>query len=279
MTRSARTRLLAGAPNEEHFGFSQGLRQDGFVAVSGQVGKDNSTGEMIGPTSFPNRIAVTMRNIRAIAEQLGGPAMRLVYVQAHVAVPLAPVWEQLAAEWRSSFGADPPAVSVVTVDGLSRPDYLVEVSAMATTEPVTVLDDDGPIGAALGSARAVRVGDQVFLSGLLPLDASGALVGETVAEQFDAALNALQETLAELDVPIADVFVAYFWIAERPTPEGFEALAAVNRRFFGESKPTSTLVFVPELPFGALVQVTAVAVVQHPEEELTDMTTIAPDGA
>jgi enamine deaminase RidA (YjgF/YER057c/UK114 family) len=261
---STRRQVLAGAPNEEHFGFCQAIEHNGIIAISGQVGKDNATGEMRGPTTVENRVAGALDNVRTMLESLAGADARLVYLQAHVAVPLVEVWDALVAECKRSLVLECPAVSIVPVDGLSRPDYLVEVSAVATKQPVSSLADQSPIGSVLGSSRAVRVGDQVFLSGHLPVDAAGEVVGATVAEQFEAVLAALKTTLGEVGAAITDVISVHIWIAARPTPEGFEELAAVNRRFFGASKPTSTLVFVPELPLGALVQVSAVAIIGLP---------------
>lgn len=257
---AAVTRYLTGAPNEEIFGFCQGIRHGDLVWVAGQVGKDNSTGEMDGPTEFSNRLRRTVANIREAATELLGEDAKLFYTQAHVAMPLAEVWDDLAAGHRDLLG-EAPASAVVTVKALAQPDYLVEVSAMAGVKEVDRIEDTGPIGGPLGSSRAVRVGDIVFLGGHSSLDADGVPVGATAAEQLDGAARSLGATLAEMGGSLGDCVAVNVWVAVEPGSEEAGDISAANRAHFGDDKPTSTLVFVPELPLGALVQLSATAVI------------------
>jgi enamine deaminase RidA (YjgF/YER057c/UK114 family) len=257
--RAAPTRFLAGAPNEEIFGFCQGVRYGDLVWIAGQVGKDNSTGEMDGPAEFANRLRRAVANIREIAAELLGDQARLFYTQAHVAMPLAEVWDDLAAGHRDLLG-DAPASAVVTVKALAQPDYLVEVSAMAGVKEVDRIEDTGPIGGPLGSSRAVRVGDLVFLGGHTSAGADGVPVGATAAEQLDGAARSLGATLAEMGGSLADCVAVNVWVAVDPGGDEVGDISAANRAHFGDKKPSSTLVFVPELPLGALVQLSATAV-------------------
>jgi 2-iminobutanoate/2-iminopropanoate deaminase len=254
------TRYLAGAPNEEIFGFCQGMRHGDLVWVAGQVGKDNSTGEMDGPAEFANRLRRTVANIREIAAELLGEDARLFYTQAHVAMPLGEVWDDLAAGHRELL-AEAPASAVVPVKALAQPDYLVEVSAMAGVEEAVRIEDTGPVGGPLGTSSAVRVGDLVFLGGHTSAGADGVPVGATAAEQLEGAARSLAATLEAMGGGLGDCVAVNVWVAGEPgTPEAGD-ISAANRAYFGAEKPTSTLVFVPELPLGALVQLSATAVV------------------
>ncbi|MFN8231921.1 MAG: RidA family protein [Actinomycetota bacterium] len=258
---SAVERFTLGAPNEEIFGFCQGISVDDLVFVSGQVGKDNKTGEMVGPHDLAGRYARTIANIREIAGSLLPGLARLVDLQVHIAEPLARSWEQIIASQGDLLRDDEcPAVSVVSVEGLARPDYLVEISAHATAADPDAVAVPTAIERALGGSRGVRLGDLVFLGGHLPVDDDGRVQGGSVPEQLDLVARRMDATLRELGASLADCVSVQLWIAEHPTPDGFDALSAVNSSHFGKSKPTSTLVFVPELPLGALVQLSAVAV-------------------
>lgn|GEM_PF-1460355 len=258
---SAVERFALGAPNEAAFGFCQGISLGELVFVSGQVGKDNRTGEMVGPPDLAGRYARTIANVREIAGSLLSGLARLIHLQVHIAEPLARSWEQLVASQRDLLAADErPAVSVVPVEGLSRPDYLVEISAHATASEPDGIAAPTAAEAALGGSRGVRLGDLIFLGGHLPVDDAGTVQGGSVPAQLDLVIRRMDATLRELGATLADCVSVQLWIAARPTPAGFDALAKVNRSHFGAARPTSTLVFVPELPFGALVQLSAVAV-------------------
>jgi 2-iminobutanoate/2-iminopropanoate deaminase len=252
---SGALRLLSGNPGEEAFGYSQGIRHGEVIAVSGQVGRDNPSGALLGPQTMENRCRTAIANVHAIAGEA-----RLVAVQAHITERLASAFDDLVAALRTTLAPDAPALTLVPVAALASPDYLVEISAMATTGPVTTVTDHGPIGRAFGTSRAVSAGGQVHVGGQLPLGSDGEVVGSgTAAEHLDIALGNLAATLAAAGTRMEDVVSEHVFIAAELDADGFEALRAVHARWFAASKPTSTLLFVPELPFGALVQVSAVA--------------------
>ena len=107
-------------------------------------------------------------------------------------------------------------------------------------------------------ADAVRAGDWLYISGMLALDRDGRLVGgddvaaqaERVLENIGAALRA--EGAGFEQVVKVNVFVRR--IADRA------AINTVRRRFFGESRPASTLVEVSAFVIpDALVEIDAVA--------------------
>ena len=107
-------------------------------------------------------------------------------------------------------------------------------------------------------ADAVRAGDWLHISGMLALDRDGRLVGgddvaaqaERVLENIGAALRA--EGAGFEQVVKVNVFVRR--IADRA------AINTVRRRFFGESRPASTLVEVSAFVIpDALVEIDAVA--------------------
>jgi enamine deaminase RidA (YjgF/YER057c/UK114 family) len=234
------------------------------VAVAGQVGRDNPTGVLFGERVMSDRAGQALRNVRSVAAGLAGPDVAIAYLQVHIGVGLRDNWDALAAELRASYGDEQPALSLVPVADLSSPEYLVEISAMATASPRTSIPDEGPVGQAFASARAVRVGDQVFLSGHLPIDENGAVTGVTVAEQLDRIGQNMAATLGELGLGVETLTATHVWVAKPPTADEWGDFSAVHRRWFGEGKPTATLIYVPELPLGAMVQISGSAVVQVP---------------
>lgn len=106
---------------------------------------------------------------------------------------------------------------------------------------------------------AVRGGDLLFVSGVVPVDADGRLVGgDDVAEQARAVFEGLRRVLAAADAGPQDVVKVTVFLTnveDRPT------INPVRQEFFGETRPASTLVEVSRLAIpGAKLEVEAVAV-------------------
>jgi reactive intermediate/imine deaminase len=110
-------------------------------------------------------------------------------------------------------------------------------------------------------AHAVRAeGSLLFVSGVVPVDERGALVGgDDVVEQARAVFRNLGEVLTAAGATFADVIkVSVFLtdIDDRPL------INPVRQEVFGTARPASTLVEVSRLAIpGAKIEVEAVAVV------------------
>lgn len=129
--------------------------------------------------------------------------------------------------------------------------------------PVITLDVPGLAPPAGPYAHATRLGDHIFVSGLLALDAEGRLVGAG-----DIALQArhIFETLAVIlhagGSELADVAKLTFYLTDL---SGRAALTEVRLAMFGTARPASTLVQVAGLiGDGTLIEVDAVAAAGHP---------------
>ena len=109
-------------------------------------------------------------------------------------------------------------------------------------------------------ADAVRAGDLLFVSGCLPVNGDGQLVGEgDVVAQADRVFENIRSVLAAAGASPSDVVKVTVFLTDvddRP------AINPVRQRFFGETRPASTLVEVSRLAIdGARIEVEAVAVV------------------
>ena len=109
---------------------------------------------------------------------------------------------------------------------------------------------------------AVRAGGLLFVSGLVPLDADGKLVGEDVAEQTRQIFRNLDLVLKAAACGFEDVVkVTHYLLNVDDRP----AINPVRMEFFGEARPASTLVEVSALAIpGALLEIEAVAAIPTP---------------
>ncbi|MBA3331441.1 MAG: RidA family protein [Actinobacteria bacterium] len=105
---------------------------------------------------------------------------------------------------------------------------------------------------------AVRAGNLLFVSGCVPVDGEGRLVGgDDVVRQAEQVFRNIGEVLAAAgaspgEVVKVTVFLTHIDERARINP--------VRQRFFGDARPASTLVEVSRLAVpGARIEVEAVA--------------------
>ena len=108
-------------------------------------------------------------------------------------------------------------------------------------------------------ADAVRAGDLLFVSGCVPVDGEGLLVGgDDVVVQAEQVFANIGAVLAAAGASAADVVKVTVYLTDiddRPR------INPVRQRFFGDARPASTLIEVGKLAIpGAKLEVEAVAV-------------------
>jgi 2-iminobutanoate/2-iminopropanoate deaminase len=105
---------------------------------------------------------------------------------------------------------------------------------------------------------AVAAGDTLYLSGILPVDAAGEIVGgDDVVAQARQVFAIMRQVLAAAGARPADVVKVTVYLLDvddRPL------INPVRQEFFGSARPASTLVEVSRLAVpGARLEVEAVA--------------------
>jgi reactive intermediate/imine deaminase len=182
-----------------------------------------------------------------------------VAVQRHdgAGLELDQVEHRILAEERSP--AD--AVSEVEARDLIEAHELrlhvpIMLDAMTMREEIRVPSQPEPIS---HYTDAVRAGDLLFVSGCVPVDADGRLVGgDDVIAQARQVFRNIQQVLAAAGATFADVVKVTVYLTD---VDDRVKINPVRREFFGEARPASTLVEVNRLAIpGAKVEVEAVAV-------------------
>jgi 2-iminobutanoate/2-iminopropanoate deaminase len=126
---------------------------------------------------------------------------------------------------------------------------------MAAREEIRVAGQPEPIS---HYTHAVRAGELLFVSGCVPVDQKGRLVGgDDVVAQARQVFRNIEAVLAAAGATFADVVKVTVYLTnidERPK------INPVRQEFFGEVRPASTLVEVSGLAIpGAKIEVEAVA--------------------
>ena len=103
---------------------------------------------------------------------------------------------------------------------------------------------------------AVGVGELVFLSGQIPLDPEGKIVGFTPKDQTRKALENMRVTLAAAGLGMDDVVKTTIFLKDM---DEFGAVNEIYGEFFSEPYPARSTVEVARLPKDLHVEIEAVA--------------------
>lgn len=102
---------------------------------------------------------------------------------------------------------------------------------------------------------AVEVAGLVFVSGQIHLK-EGKLVGETIEERFEVAMDNVAKVLTEAGVGLNEVVKVQLYLTNLGE---LPALNEVYGDYFGQPLPARTAVGVAALPLGASLEIEVVA--------------------
>jgi 2-iminobutanoate/2-iminopropanoate deaminase len=105
---------------------------------------------------------------------------------------------------------------------------------------------------------ALKVGDTVYVSGQVPVDAQGRIVGQDVGTQTAQVLSNLERQLVAAGATPADVVKTLVILSD--VKRDFASMNAVYAEFFPDPKPARSTIGA-ELAIDALVEIEAVAVI------------------
>lgn len=118
-------------------------------------------------------------------------------------------------------------------------------------QPQVIATDKAP--AAIGPySQAVKLGNLLFTSGQIPLNANGELIEGGIEEQTHQVFQNLKAVLAEAGATLTDVAKATVFIKDM---NQFAALNTIYASYFGDHKPARSTVEVARLPKDVLVEI------------------------
>ncbi|MGC8544069.1 MAG: RidA family protein [Vulcanisaeta sp.] len=107
-------------------------------------------------------------------------------------------------------------------------------------------------------SQAVKVGNTLFVSGQIPIDpATGQLVKGGVREQAERVLENIKAILEAAGFSLNDV--TWVFVALKDLSK-FSEFNEVYSRYFRENPPARMTVEVSNLPGGALIEISVIAV-------------------
>ncbi len=220
------------SPNPYSYGIRSGdtLFMAGLVSRSGRDNRDV-------PGDMSTQTTTVLGNGEEILKAAGMSMADVV--SARVFITEGAGFQAMNESYRRFFPKDPPARATVICQ-LMRPSFLVEITLVAVAgarHVVAVPNADGtPRPANPNLSPAIRVGDRVFVSGMLGNDAANK--GDMRA-QSRATLAALGRALTAAGADWTRVTDAIVYVTDTARVADVDA---AWQEVFGSSPPTRTLV-------------------------------------
>jgi enamine deaminase RidA (YjgF/YER057c/UK114 family) len=198
-------RISSGGPLEAVYAYSRALRVGDRVFISGSTALRAAGVE--GPGDMYRQTRATMETIfRALAEAGGAPG-DLVYTKTFL-TDLGKTAEYTRA-FVEALGDVRPVSTLLGVPALIRPELLVEIEAEAVIGAARTRRDiytQHEREKPRGYARAVVVGDRVYVSGCTSVSPAGEVQAPgDWARQYDLAIDTIGWALAQAGVTMDDV--------------------------------------------------------------------------
>jgi enamine deaminase RidA (YjgF/YER057c/UK114 family) len=204
--RQTARRISSGRAIEEEYAYSRAVCVGDRVLISGTTAL-NPQGTVEGVDDMYRQTRQTLETIFWALEQAGGTPGDLVYTKTFL-TDLTRVADYNRA-WLDALGEVRPTSTLLGIPGLVRPEMLIEIEAEAIIgaaqsrrDIYTAQQREKP----RGYARAVEVGDWVYVSGCTSLSPAGEVqaVGDW-AMQSDLAHAAIRWALEQSGASMDDV--------------------------------------------------------------------------
>ena len=108
-----------------------------------------------------------------------------------------------------------------------------------------------------GYARAVIVGDQIYVSGTVGVDFATGTLAEGAVAQTQTALDTIEDTLKQADSGLHDIVRVRVYA---PDPNDVMAISTVLKERVGFTSPTNTTICSPLAVPGAHVELEVAAI-------------------
>jgi len=199
-------RISSGRTIEEEYAYSRALRVGDRVYISGTTAL-NAQGIVEGPGDMYQQTRKTLDTIFWALDQAGGTPGDIVYTKTFVTdLTQTAVYTRA---WVEALGDIRPTSTLLGIPALVRPEMLIEIEAEAIIGAAQTRRDiytEQQREKPRGYARAVEVGDWVYVSGCTSISSAGEVqaVGDWAA-QSDIAHETIRWALGQTGATLDDV--------------------------------------------------------------------------
>lgn len=123
-----RKNFSSGAKWEDIVGYSRAVQVDNQLEVTGTVAV-NENGELVGRGDFYKQTQFILQKVKGVMERAGFAITDVV--RTRIFVTDISQWEAVGKAHQEVFGSIKPATTMVEINALISPEYLVEIEVSA----------------------------------------------------------------------------------------------------------------------------------------------------
>lgn len=239
--------------------YSPGIIVGNYLYISGR-GAREPNGRM--PAGAEQQIRQALENVKSIVEDAGLTMEHVVYSQVYLD-DLAN-YELLDRLWSQYFSKSPPARAVVGVAHLVT-DTPVEINAVAVRDITQ---------RKIFSNGAVSTGDRLFIPGVFGLDPQTRSPPDNPSVQVQLGLDEMQRVLKAAGLDFRHVVFVNPYMTDAIPMDIMDRLYA--RQFEAGKAAARAPVRIVQLPFGAHIELTGIAVRDLSDRRVVRPKNIAP---
>jgi len=215
MTTLRRINVASGRQLESLAHYSRALRVGDTVLQSGTTAIDRQ-GNVRGEGDVAAQVDAIMRIAAWSMGKAGGRLDDVVRGRIYVTdIALADAAARAIARHLKNAR---PASTLVAVNGLARPQQLIEIELDAVDGAASAaqrIGSGGPLEEVYAYSRAVRAGDRVFISGSTALRAGGVEGAGDMYRQTRATMDTILRALAEAGGAPGDLVYTKTWLTDQ----------------------------------------------------------------
>ena len=218
--------------------YSSAVKAAGFIYLSGTLAQDES-GAIVHQGNVAAQTRQVIERMRRVLAAAGSSLDDVVSVTVYLTS--ASDFQVMNEAYRAFWPKEPPTRTTV-ITSLVRPEALVEITMIAVPtgaertpiHPQTWMKSPNPY------SYAIRSGDTVFLSGLVPRSGrDNSIVSGDIGVQARAVLDNAAELLNAAGLSLANVVSSRVYLTKA---SNFSGMNDVYRRYFPEAPPARATV-------------------------------------
>jgi aminoacrylate peracid reductase len=218
--------------------YSRAVKAGGFIYLSGTLAQDES-GAIVGRGDVAAQTRRTLERMRDVLSAAGTSFDHVVSVTVYLTS--ASDFQTMNGAYREFFPENAPTRTTVITD-LVLPDALIEITLVAVppgSERVALLPD-GWVPSPNPYSYAIRSGDMLFLSGLVPRSGrDNSVVHGDIGVQTRAVMDNAGELLRAAGLSFAHVVSTRVYLTDAAN---FQGMNQVYRQFFPQGFPARATV-------------------------------------
>jgi reactive intermediate/imine deaminase len=217
--------------------YSPAIKAGGLIYLSGTLAQDD-TGALVGDDDVAAQTRRIVQRMRDVLVASGSSLEQVVAVTVYLRS--AGDFQVMNDTYRTFWPKDPPTRTTVIADLLLGADVEISMIAVPSGAERIVIHPAGWVRSPNPYSYAIRTGDTLFLSGLVPRNGrDNSPVGGDVSVQTRAVMENAGELLKAAGMDFSNVVSARVSL---PDTAGFQQMNEVYRRYFTSNPPARATV-------------------------------------